>query len=143
MIPTFSIEWNASSRFSSCWKIAYMTPITADSAADARTTTPNHVGQLAEPLDEHPDEAVDRHLDHHAAHQCRDVGRGDRVRAGEPACAAARARLCPHADERGDGDRDLRARARRDRLRPPKAPASARSSTAIQVPAPTRCVTAM
>ena len=45
MIPTFSIEWNASSRFSSCWNSAYTTPPTADSAPTASTSTPSHSGR--------------------------------------------------------------------------------------------------
>ena len=73
--------------------------------------------QHAEPVDEHAHEPVDRDLDHHAAHQRRH-GRGrDRMRARQPDVQRHHARLRPHADERGQRDRDLQARARSDRRR--------------------------
>ena len=71
--------------------------------------------QFADPLDEHADEPVDRDLDHHAAHERRDVRRGDRVRVREPDVQRDEPRLRAHADERGERDRDLRAGAGLDR----------------------------
>jgi hypothetical protein len=45
MIPMFSMECRANSRFSSCWKIAYTTPPTAENAPTPRTRTPNQTGR--------------------------------------------------------------------------------------------------
>ena len=92
--------------------------------------------QYPDPLDEHADEPVDRDLDHHAAHERRDMRRGDRVRLREPDVKRDEARLRSHPDEGGEGDRDLRARPASIAPPPPKASAFARRSTATQVPAP-------
>ncbi len=46
MIPMFSIECSASRRLRSCWKSAYVTPATAESAPSASTSTPNHTGRI-------------------------------------------------------------------------------------------------
>ena len=73
--------------------------------------------QHTQPVDEHTHEAVDRDLDHHAAHQRRHRRGRDRMRARQPAVQRHHARLRPHADERGQRDRDLEAGAAREDVR--------------------------
>ena len=117
MIPMFSIECSASSRLRSCWKSAYTTPPTAESAPSPSTRTPIHAGCDAVPLHEHAHERVDRDLDHHPAHQRRHRRRRDRMRAREPYVKRHHARLRPHPHQRRQCHRHLQPGAGRDRRR--------------------------
>ena len=117
MMPTFSIEWNASSRLRSCWNSAYTTPPTAESDADREHEHAEPQRQHTEPVHEHAYEAVDRDLDHHAAHQRRHRSRRDRMRARQPAVQRHHPGLRPHADECRQRDRNLQAGAAGDNVR--------------------------
>ena len=112
MIPTFSIEWNASSRFRSCWKSAYVDARHGRERPDREHEHAEPLRQDTEPVDEHAHEPVDRDLDHHAAHQRRDLRGRDRVGTRKPDVQRHQTGLRTHPDERSERDRDLHARAR-------------------------------
>ncbi len=109
MMPTFSIEWNASNRLSSCLKSAYVTPPRAESSPSPSTSAPTQAGGASEPFDEHAHEAVDRDLDHDAAHQRRHVRGRDRMGAREPRVEGHHPRLRAESDDRREGDDSLDA----------------------------------
>ena len=68
-------------------------------------------GRSADPLDQHSDQAIGRDGDHHAAHQRRDVGRGERVRARQPRVHRHQPGLRAEAHDRRERDHGLDGRS--------------------------------
>ena len=107
MMPMFSIDEYASSRFMSVCTAANITPNSAVTSPSASATTPHHQSWPCSRSKRHAQQAVDRGLQHHAAHQRRDRRGRRRMRLRQPDVQRQQARLGAEAEQREEEARSM------------------------------------